>query len=179
VRRLASAAAAGALCLAAAGAVARAEGGTADTQARRLGDASQVTPTLPAPPAPYEWTGPIPSAYVGLACSRDQASEIARRYMARGASEDTVRWALLMISRESGCRWWVHNYNRATRDDSYSLCQLNAMSGHFGPGGVLSGWDRWRMLDDFAYAVDACVEMWTACGRGPWQPPYGCRAPNQ
>lgn len=147
-----------------------------DQPAMRVGNITQIAPTLPPP---YQWTGPLPAgAPWGIPCTRGEASVLAAKMLAIGAGNSDIEFMLGVFGRESGCRYWVHNYNRATRDDSYSLCQLNAMSGHFGPNGVLYGWDRWRMLDDFVYAVDACIEMWTICGRGPWVKPYGCSVPE-
>lgn len=149
---------------------------TADQAERRM-NAQQITDTVPPPT--YVWTGPIPAAYVGLACPQHEADVIALRFLRAGASRSTVEWALYTISRESGCRHWLRNHNLSTGDDSFGLCQLNALAGHFGPNGVLAGWDRWRLLEDFSYNVDACVKMWTVCGRGPWnRDGYYCTRPT-
>lgn len=146
----------------------------ATTPARR-GTARQVTPTVPPP---YQWPGDLPHAPYAPACDRAQATVVAGAMHDVGASDASVLFMLRTISRESGCRYWVHNVNRRTGDDSYSLCQLNARAGHFGPGGVLAGWDRWRMLSDFTYAAEGCARMWSVCGRGPWVRPYGCVRPT-
>jgi hypothetical protein len=146
------------------------------TPARRIGDMQQVTPTVPAP---YQWPGDLPHAPYAPACDRQQATLVALAMRAEGANDDSVLFMLRTISRESGCRHWVRNNNPSTGDDSFSLCQLNARAGHFGPNGVLAGWDRWRMLDDFVYAAQGCARMWSVCGRGPWQPPYGCSVPGE
>jgi hypothetical protein len=86
----------------------------------------------------------------------------------------------LVASREAGCDNTVRNVNTDTADDSYSLCQLNAQAGHFGPHGILSDFNRWQTLKDFDYAAHACAHMWQECGRGPWN--YGnyyCKEPNR
>lgn len=149
---------------------------TVEQPARRLA-ARQVTATVPAP---YVWPGELPHGGFGApACDRAQATLVAVAMRAEGANDDSVLFMLRTISRESGCRYWVRNDNPATGDDSFSLCQLNARSGHFGERGVLRGWDRWRMLGDFVYAAQGCARMWAVCGRLPWQPPYGCSVPGE
>lgn len=141
------------------------------------GTAVQLTPTLPPPPMP--WLAAIPEYGNRGACTADEATVITSRFAARGASPDSQSWALWIASRETGCDTSQHNVNQRTRDDSYGWCQLNARAGHFGPNGVLAGWDRNRLLTDLAYASDACAQMWAVCGRGPWQPPYSCSPPEE
>jgi hypothetical protein len=140
----------------------------------------QVTDTVPPPPKPYVWEGARPAgAPWGIPCSVSDATVVAQSLIARGANDSDIVYMLGVIGRESGCRYWVHNYNRPTRDDSYSLCQANAMAGHFGSNGVLAGWDRYRMLADMKYAADACAQMWATCGRGPWNAGnYYCEPPH-
>lgn len=138
----------------------------------------QVTPTEAPPPKPYMWTGALPAgAPWGIPCNREQATVAALAMLAVGGDNNDIEKMLAVFGRESGCRYWVHNYNAATRDDSYSLCQLNAMAGHFGSNGIMSGWDRWAMLGSFSYAAKACAYMWSQCGFGPWIKPYGCSKP--
>lgn len=145
-------------------------GATADRLERM-----QLTDTIPAP---YRWQGALPAgAPWGIPCNRDQATVAALAMRAVGGADGDIEFMLAVFGRESGCRYWVHNYNRATGDDSYSLCQLNAMAGHFGSNGVMYGWDRYRMLQSFEYAARACAHMWSQCGRGPWVKPYGCSKP--
>lgn len=146
------------------------------TQTADRGVSIQVTETVPAP---YRWTADIPGHYGAPKCDVNQATVVAVAMHAEGANDASVSWMLKTISRESGCRHWVRNNNPNTGDDSFSLCQLNARAGHFGSNGVLAGWDRWRLLDDFTYAAEACSEMWSVCGRKPWQPPYGCSPPEE
>lgn len=140
----------------------------------------QATPTDPPPPSTVPmWAGPIPVYGNRGGCTIENATIITARFAARGASRDTQEWALRMVSRETGCDTSKRNRNERTRDDSYGICQLNARSGHFGPNGILSGWDRDRLLVDLVYAADACAHMWTVCSRGPWTPPYSCTTPSE
>ncbi len=143
--------------------------------AERLDNAHQITDTIPPP---YRWTGPLPNYDNRGACTADQATVITAKFIAAGAELDTLVWALTIISRESGCDHTRYNGNARTGDDSYSLCMVNARAGHFGPYGALNGWDRNRMLVDFDYAADACVQLWRTCGRLPWRyGNYGCAPP--
>lgn len=144
--------------------------------AERLDNARQISDTVPPP---YRWTGPIPNYRGRGACTADEATVITAAYIAAGAELDTLVWALELVSRESGCDHTVRNVNARTRDDSYSLCQLNARAGHFGSHGVLAGWDPQRTLVDLPYAAAACAEMWRQCGRLPWRyGNYGCAIPE-
>lgn len=148
-----------------------------------------VVPDVPAAPTadrlappvtdpPYRWTGPLPNYDGRGACTADQATAVTAAFISAGAELDTLVWALTIFSRESGCDHTRHNGNRGTGDDSYSLCMVNALAGHFGAHGALNGWDRNRMLTDFDYAVAACVELWRQCGRSPWRyGDYGCETP--
>ncbi len=138
------------------------------------GTAAQVTDTLPPPPSSTlpPWTGRRPAYYgAGSECSPVEATIVADRFRTVGASYSTIEWMLGVMSRESNCTHTARNNTAATGDDSFGLCQLNARSGHFGPDGILAGWDRWRILESFEYSVEACAAMWERCGRGPWN--YG------
>ena len=148
------------------------ESGAATSPPQRL-NSFQATPTTNP-----MWAGPIPEYRPGAACTVERATIITDAFRAAGASTDTQLWALTVASRESNCDNTAHNHNTRTRDDSYGWCQLNARSGHFGSNGILAGWDRDRLLTDFAYNTDACVAMWSVCGRGPWSPPYSCKKPT-
>lgn len=138
----------------------------------------ETTTTIPAPRV---WEGPIPAHYgAGSGCSPEEATVIAQSLWDRGADDDTVEWMLGMVSRESICDPAAHNGNRSTGDDSWGLCQINALAGWFSSQGLLSDVDPHRFASDFAYNVDACVRLWVECGRGPWN--YGnyyCRAPEE
>jgi hypothetical protein len=126
------------------------------------------------------WTGEIPSYYGGdTGCTKEQADIVAWKMRQLGANDETVYWMLKTISRESTCDSSSHNYNPRTGDDSWGLCQLNVLGGHFSSRGILSGWDRYRFASDFNYNVDACVKLWTVCGKGPWNyGDYYCRKPS-
>ena len=132
----------------------------------------------PTDPPPFEWHGPIPSYGSSNPCTQEQATYIALQYLLAGADEDTVVWALRMFSRESGCDHTAYNGNRNTGDNSVGLCQTNILAGFFKPGEILGHMDPWYILENFEYSVEACVTLWAACGRGPWN--YGnyyCRSP--
>lgn len=129
-------------------------------------------------PPPPTWGEPIPRYSNHGICTSAEASIIARTFAAAGASTDTIRWALLVASRESGCDETAHNRSARTRDDSFGVFQLNARSGHFGPGGILAGFDRWALLTDFELNARAATTLWQTCGRGPWSPPYSCSEPT-
>lgn len=133
----------------------------------------------PSPTHP-EWDADIPAYYgEGSSCSREQATVIANKMWSVGASDETINWMLSMMSRESTCDSSAHNYNPRTGDDSWGLCQINVLGGHFGSRGILNGWDRYRFSSDFNYNVDACVKLWTVCGKGPWNyGDYFCRKPS-
>lgn len=156
------------------------DGVTADQYARRLSNEFVATPTIPPPPPPYVWDGPLPNYGGRGACTRERASWITKAFADAGANRETQVRFLEIASRETGCNTMLHNYNPATEDDSYGWCQLNAKSGHFGPNGILNGWDRHALLSSWDYAIAACVEMWRACGVGPWAyPNYYCRTPPE
>jgi len=133
-----------------------------------------TTTTLP------RWISSIPEYYgPGSGCSQDEADIIARAFWSRGASDDTVMWALGMISRESTCDSAAHNGNRRTGDDSWGLCQINALAGHFSSNGIVAWYDRFRFAVDFGYNADACAHLWSVCGRGPWNyGDYYCEQPT-
>lgn len=129
-------------------------------------------------PPPSTWSGDIPEYGNRGACTPAEASIIARTFAAAGASTDTIRWALLVASRESGCDEDTHNRSSRTRDDSFGVFQLNALGGHFGSSGILAGFDPWALLTDFELNARAAVTLWQTCGRLPWTPPYGCSEPS-
>jgi len=137
---------------------------------------SSTTTTTTIPP----WTGPIAAHYgPGSACTPEQATIVAHHYWWFGASDATVEWALGMISRESTCDSAAHNGNRASGDDSWGICQINALAGWFNDGQLLGDVDRTRFATDFEYNVHACARLWSACGRGPWNyGDYYCRPPT-
>jgi hypothetical protein len=132
----------------------------------------------PETPAP-RWDGPIPEYGNRGRCTQAKADSITSNFASAGASRDTQEWSLLVASRETGCRHNVHVND--SDDDSYSIAQINADSGIFTT--KLKGWDRHRALNDWDYAVDMFVELWTECGRGPWAGgsgggSYYCRRPS-
>lgn len=147
------------------------------------GTAVQVAETVYVAPTTTlrAWTGPRPAHYgAGTECSPEEADMVARAMWAAGANDDSVLWMLATISRESTCDPAAHNGNRGTGDDSYGLCQLNTLAGFFKPGQILAEFDRFRFANDFFYNAQACAELWTVCGRGPWN--YGnyyCRTPDE
>ena len=55
---------------------------------------------------------------------------------------------------------------------------MNVLAGFFDSDGLLAEFDRYRFATDFAHNVDACVTLWTVCGRGPWTKPYWCDPPD-
>jgi len=136
-----------------------------------------TTTTLPLP----VWTGSIPEVYgEGSGCSQDKANIVARAMWDRGASDDSVKDMLRIISRESLCDSSAHNGNTRTRDDSWGLCQQNNLSGWFDEGKLLENYDRYAFADDFAYNAESCAVMWEECGVGPWN--YGnyyCSTPRE
>jgi peptidoglycan hydrolase-like protein with peptidoglycan-binding domain len=129
-------------------------------------------------PSGHTWDGPIPEYDNRGRCTQAKADSITGDFAAAGASRSTQEWSLLIASRESGCDHTKHNLNARTRDDSYSIAMINAQSGIFTT--KLKGWDRHRALSDWDYAVDMYVELWTHCGRGPWDKAggYWCRKPT-
>lgn len=141
----------------------------------------QVMGTLPPPTTLPGWDGPLPAYYGGdTACTRDEASTVARAMWARGASNDTVEWMLKTISRESTCDSAAYNGNRNTGDNSYGLCQINTLAGFFKTGQILADFDYTRFASDFSYNAEACAKLWSVCGRGPWN--YGnyyCEEPKE
>ena len=143
------------------------------------GTAVQVETTTTIP-EPRRWTGPIPAHYgEGSACTPEQATIVAHHMWHYGASDDTVEWMLGTISRESTCDPAAHNGNRGTGDDSWGLCQINALAGWFDTGQLLGDVDPNRFANDFEYNANACARLWSACGRGPWN--YGnyyCKEPT-
>jgi len=136
-----------------------------------------TTSTVPLP----EWTDTVPEVYgEGSGCTQEEASIIARALWDRGASDDSVKKMLRIISRESGCDSSAHNGNTRTRDDSWGLCQQNNLSGWFNEGKLLENYDRFAFGDDFAYNAESCAVMWAECGVGPWN--YGnyyCSTPRE
>jgi len=141
---------------------------------------STTTTTTTAVPLPV-WTGSIPEVYgEGSGCSQAKANIIARAMWDRGASDDSVKDLLRIISRESLCDSSAHNGNTRTRDDSWGLCQQNNLSGWFDEGKLLEDYDRFAFADDFAYNAESCAVMWAECGVGPWN--YGnyyCSTPRE
>jgi len=150
---------------------------TVQTRAVRVQVPTTTTSTLPPL---RQWEGPIPEQYgAGSGCTREEAGIVARAFWTRGATDDTVLWALGMISRESTCDSAAHNGNRRTGDDSWGLCQINALAGHFGSNGIVAWYDRFRFAVDFGYNADACAHLWSVCGRGPWNyGDYYCEQPT-
>ena len=133
-------------------------------------------PTTP-PPAPG-WNGRIPSYRPGGGCEKWKADSIARSMWNVGASNAAVERMLLIVSRESNCNSGAHNGNRGTGDDSWGICQLNALAGFFGSNGILGGFNRFAFASNFAHNADACAKLYSVCGFGPWtKPTYGCRRP--
>lgn len=150
-------------------------------QSEEISGAVRGDMTLVAdPPVDPGWSGDIPAYYGGdTGCTKDEADIVAIKMRTLGASDDTVYWMLRTMSRESTCDSSAHNNNPRTGDDSWGLCQINVLGGHFGSRGILSGWDRYRFASDFSYNVDACVKLWTVCGKGPWNyGDYYCRKPS-
>lgn len=131
--------------------------------------------------APLAWQGALPEHYgPGTGCNREQASTIAIVMWGAGASDDSVEWMLKTISRESKCDSAAYNGNRSTGDNSYGLCQINALAGWFKPGHLLESFDPDRFATDFTYNARACALLWSKCGRGPWN--YGnyyCSTPSE
>ena len=136
-----------------------------------------TTSTAPLP----EWTGSIPEVYgEGSGCTQEEASIIARAMWDQGASDDSVKKMLNIVSRESLCDPSAHNGNRNTMDDSWGLCQQNNLSGWFNEGKLLENYDRFAFADDFAYNAESCALMWSVCSVGPWN--YGnyyCSTPRE
>jgi hypothetical protein len=143
------------------------------------GNSYQVVTTTTIPPLRM-WEGPLPAHYGGdTNCTKDQASIIARAFWFHNASDDTVLWALNMISRESTCDSSAHNNNSRTGDDSWGLCQINALAGHFSSKGIVAEYDRYSFATNFQHNAEACAKLWSVCGRGPWN--YGnyyCKQPT-
>lgn len=141
-----------------------------------------TTTTIPAPPEDTRvWTGSIPEIYgEGSGCSQEEANIIARAMWDQGASDDSVKKMLRIVSRESICDSSAHNGNTRTRDDSWGLCQQNNLSGWFDEGKLLENYDRFAFGDDFALNAESCAVMWAECSVGPWN--YGnyyCSTPRE
>lgn len=135
------------------------------------------TPTTTAPPAPG-WNGRIPSYRPGGACEKWKADSVARSMWNVGASNAAVERMLLIVSRESNCNSAAHNGNRGTGDDSWGICQLNALAGFFSSNGILGSFNRFAFASNFAHNADACAALYARCGFGPWiKGDYGCRRP--
>jgi hypothetical protein len=136
------------------GAVERVESGGAYTtrQAERQ-PAAQVTPTVP-PPAPTPTPGDCESW-----------RPLLDRY---GIPYNE---AVPIMRRESGCTM-AHNYNRATRDDSWGPFQVNRW------GSLGAWWDSGGFTADVmstpAGAVAAAAVLYGSCRWSPWVKPYGC-----
>ncbi len=114
------------------------------------------------------------------ACAAADADTIAHEFGVDGADAATQQWAVYVASREGGCSFEVVTVNTASRDDSHCTFQLNARSGMFGPTGELGrlGWTAESVRQSMRSCADAASDLWAACGRGPWTPPYSCRRPN-
>ena len=132
------------------------------------------TTTLP------HWLGDIPEVYgEGTGCTPEQADVIANLLWEKGADDSTVRWMLMVFSRESTCTTEAYNGNRGTGDDSWGLCQLNKLAGFFNEGEILDKYIPEDFAGDFIYNANACVDLWSVCGRGPWnRGDYYCRKPS-
>ncbi len=113
------------------------------------------------------------------ACSGTDADTIAYRFALDGADVSTQQWAVYVASRETGCSYNLVTVNAATRDDSHCAFQLNVRSGMFLPDGPLGrrGWTPTAVTLSMNTCADAASDLWVACGRGPWAPPYTCRPP--
>ena len=136
-----------------------------------------TTTTTTPPPAPG-WNGRIPSYRSGGACEKWKADSIARSMWNVGASNAAVERMLLIVSRESNCNSGAYNGNRGTGDDSWGICQLNALAGFFSSNGILRSFNRFAFASNFAHNADACAKLYSVCGFGPWtKPTYGCRRP--
>ena len=143
---------------------------------------STTTTTIPAAPEDTRvWTGSIPEIYgEGSGCTQEEANIIARAMWDQGATDDSVKKMLRIVSRESLCDPSAHNGNTRTRDDSWGLCQQNNLSGWFDEGKLLENYDRFAFADNFAYNAESCALMWSVCSVGPWN--YGnyyCSTPRE
>ena len=125
------------------------------------------------------WQGGRPAYYGGNSgCSQHMADIIARAMWARGANNNEVSYMLSVISRESGCNSSAFNGNSATGDQSYGLCQINALAGFFRSGQILSGYSPGAFAGNPKYNAEACAALWARCGFHPWQKGnYGCHRP--
>lgn len=125
------------------------------------------------------WQGNIPAYYGGnTGCSQYMADVIARAMWSRGANNNAVSYMLSVISRESGCNSAAFNGNTSTGDQSYGLCQINALAGFFKPGQILSGYSPGAFAGNPEYNAAACAALWARCGFHPWQKGnYGCHRP--
>jgi len=125
------------------------------------------------------WQGSRPAYYGGNSgCSQHMADIIARAMWAQGANNDEVSYMLAIVSRESGCNSSAFNGNSATGDQSYGLCQINALAGFFKSGQILSGYSPGAFAENPKHNAEACAALWARCGFHPWQKGnYGCHRP--
>ena len=127
---------------------------------------SPVTTSPPPPPPPSAdgrsthpqcpWETAIRSAWASI-----------------GASVDAQDRAVAIAWRESGCQQGAHNPNRATRDNSYGLFQLNMLPGALGPLMTSWGFGPHNLLDG-NQNIRAAVQLYAFCSYtfGPWTKPY-------
>jgi hypothetical protein len=113
-------------------------------------------------------------------CSLADANTIAHEFAIDGADAATQQWAVYVASREGGCLFETVTVNTESRDNSHCTFQLNVRSGMFGPTGQLGrlGWTADSVRESMQACADAASDLWAACGRGPWTPPYSCRKPT-
>jgi hypothetical protein len=151
---------------------------TSNPPPAQRGNATQ-TETTTTIPQPKQWTGPIPAHYGGnTGCTQQQANIIANTMWTAGANDNSIEKMLGIISRESTCDPAAFNGNRNTGDQSYGLCQINALAGWY--TGPLSHYNPHDFATNFTLNAQACTELWTLCGFGPWN--YGnyyCRTPQE
>ena len=143
---------------------------------RTVGTGTQGAPRAPGGGS---WQGSRPAYYGGgTGCSQYMADVVANAMWARGASNNAVTNMLAIISRESGCNSAAFNGNTSTGDQSYGLCQINALAGFFRPGQILSGYSPSAFAGNPEHNAAACAALWARCGFHPWQKGnYGCHRP--
>lgn len=161
-----------------------------------IGPRKAVSPTshdvresVPRGPWPAPAQGQIGSSLTGDGipfytgrppCTLADADTIAHEFAIKGADVATQQWAVYIASREGGCSFEAVTVNTASRDNSHCTFQLNARTGMFGPSGALGrlGWTPESVRQSMRACAAAASDLWAACGRGPWSPPYSCRAPD-
>ncbi len=97
-------------------------------------------------------------------------SHIRSAFAIVGASIEQQDYMVYVAWRESRCTETAHNGNRATRDDSYGIFQLNLLPGALGPLMNSWGYGAWNLLDG-ATNIEAAAKLFSYCnGYGPWVP---------